>query len=55
MVQNTFCCNREFWLHTITRKKQIKKSAAGFFTSTPILSSAEIKTTGNHILIFLNI
>ena len=37
------------------RKKINKKSADCFFTSIPILSSSEIKTVGNHILLFLNI
>ena len=36
-------------------REKNKKSADLFFTSTPILSSAEIKTVGNHILLFLDI
>ena len=34
------------------REKINKKSADWYFTSIPILSSAEIKSFGNHILFF---
>ena len=37
------------------RRKINKKLVDCFFTSVPILSSAEIKTIENHILLFLNI
>ena len=37
------------------REKINKKTADCFFTSIPILSSAETKTIWNHILPFLNI